>query len=214
MRESYHSAAIVPLVLEELGHGEDVFRAVRKVFDTYVRNSSAPAETVRRVCHVGGGRGRGCGTHLLGGCEEPRVVRGEVAMALRLNDHPSPFSAENGRPCRPQWQEHPAGGLPDGGCVKWPGLSVGSIPHQHHHLNPSSCTTPTTGPYMRWDGFQCICHDFNICPRTDGRGGRELSLRASEDFLLKRHVCVVRACVCVRVVMRCFLSQEGGRAEM
>ena len=43
------------------------------------------------------------------------------------------------------------------------------------------------GPYLSWDGFFFFCHDFNICPRNDGKGNRKVNIRAGDSYLFNDH---------------------------
>ena len=40
------------------------------------------------------------------------------------------------------------------------------------------------GPYITFEGFLFLCHDFHVTPRKDGKGNRKLNTRAGESFLL------------------------------
>jgi hypothetical protein len=48
MREMVQGVAKVPLQLEALDHAPQIEHALKKIFDTYVKGNSAPAEMVRR----------------------------------------------------------------------------------------------------------------------------------------------------------------------
>lgn len=39
------------------------------------------------------------------------------------------------------------------------------------------------GPFLNWDGFLFMLHDFHILARRDGKGGRKVNTRAGEEFL-------------------------------
>ena len=62
------------------------------------------------------------------------------------------------------------------------------------------------GPFMNWDGFSLMLHDFHICPVRNGKGNRKVNTRAGEDFLTSDPFVLMMIFVMAGVAPSCILA--------